>query len=123
MKSVITLSLLVAVLALSAPAAHADGNAAAGMKKATSCFACHGKDGQSIAPNYPRLAGQYQNYMEQALHEYKSGQRKNAIMKGMAAQLSEQDIKDVTAYFSSLPSKLSTLKYHIQGAKEMGASN
>nr|WP_235205359.1 cytochrome c [Oleiagrimonas soli] len=108
---------------LGATAAHADGNAAAGMKKATACFACHGKDGEAIAPNYPRLAGQYQNYMEQALHEYKSGQRNNAIMKGMAAPLSEQDIKDITAYFSSLPSQLSTLKYHIQGANEMGASN
>jgi cytochrome c553 len=123
MKSLITLSLLAAAVALSIPAAHADGNAAAGKKKATTCFACHGKDGEATAPNYPRLAGQYQNYMEQALHEYQTGQRTNPIMKGFAAQLSEQDIKDITAYFSSLPGELSTLKYHIQGSKEMGASN
>ncbi|MDA3914191.1 cytochrome c [Oleiagrimonas sp.] len=94
-----------------------------GLKKATTCFACHGKDGQAVAANYPRLAGQYQNYMEQALHEYQSGQRNNAIMKGFASQLSDQDIKEITAYFHSLPSELSTLKYHIQGANEMGASN
>lgn len=92
-------------------------------KQATTCFACHGKDGQATAPNYPRLAGQYRNYLEQALHEYQSGQRNNAIMKGFASRLTDQDIQDLTAYFSALPSELSTLKYHIQGAKQMGASN
>ena len=44
-------------------------------------------------------------------------------MKGMAAPLTDADIKEVTAYFSSQPSKLSSLKYHIQGASQMGASN
>ncbi|HET9818301.1 MAG TPA: cytochrome c, partial [Rhodanobacteraceae bacterium] len=54
----------------------------------------------------------------QVLHEYKDGQRTNAIMNGMAAPLSEQDIKDLAAYFSSLPSKLSDLHGKIQGSDD-----
>ncbi|HJP97316.1 MAG TPA: cytochrome c [Rhodanobacteraceae bacterium] len=96
-------------------AAAASGNAADGAKKAAACEACHGKDGNGIAPNYPALAGQYQDYLQQALHEYKSGRRTNAIMNGMAAPLSDQDIDDLAAYFSSLPSKLSDLHGKIQG--------
>jgi cytochrome c553 len=115
MKSLISVSLCAAALALTAPMAHATGNPVAGAKKAVTCFACHGKDGNAIAPQYPKLAGQYESYIAQALHEYKSGQRNNAIMKGFAGQLSDQDIQDVAAYFASLPSKLSTLKGHIQG--------
>lgn len=116
MKSLISLSVLAATLALSVPAAHAAGNAAAGKKKATACFACHGANGHAVAPQYPSLAGQYQNYMVQALREYKSGQRDNPIMKGFAGQLSEQDMQDIAAYFASLPAALSTLKGHIQGS-------
>lgn len=112
----ILVSLLAAALALSfGTAAANDGSAAAGKTKAVACEACHGQDGNGIAPNYPALAGQYQDYLEQALHEYKSGERTNAIMNGMAAPLTEQDIKDITAYFSSLPSKLSDLHGKIQG--------
>jgi cytochrome c553 len=96
-------------------ASAASGTAAAGKTKAAACEACHGTDGNGIAPNYPALAGQYQDYLEQVLHEYKDGQRTNAIMNGMAAPLSEQDIKDLAAYFSSLPSKLSDLHGKIQG--------
>jgi cytochrome c553 len=93
----------------------ASGNAAEGAKKAAACEACHGKDGNGIAPNYPALAGQYQDYLEQALHEYKNGRRTNAIMNGMAAPLSDQDIEDLAAHFSSLPSRLSDLHGKIEG--------
>jgi hypothetical protein len=55
----------------------------------------------------------------QVLHEYKDGQRNNAIMKGMDATLSDQDIEDIAAYFSSLPTKLDTLQGHIQGDKQV----
>lgn len=91
--------------------------------KVVTCFGCHGKDGNSIAPNFPRLAGQYNLYLQQVLHEYKDGQRNNAIMKVQAANLSDQDIADLAQYFSSLPSKarlpdeLETLEGHIQGDK------
>lgn len=115
-RRIIFASLLAASLAFTFGSAWADGNVAAGAKKAVACEACHGKDGQGIAPNYPALAGQYQDYLEQALHNYKDGKRTNAIMNGMAAPLSDQDIKDITAYFASLPSKLSSLHGKIQGS-------
>lgn len=96
-------------------ASAASGDAARGKTIAAPCEACHGKDGNGIAPNYPALAGQYQDYLAQALHEYKSGERTNAIMNGMAAPLSEQDVEDLAAYFASLPSKLDDLHGKIQG--------
>ncbi len=76
------------------------GNPAAGKQKAAKCAGCHGPDGNSVSPNFPRLAGQYEDYLIQALEAYKSGARTNPIMKGMAAPLSEQDIEDLAAYFS-----------------------
>lgn len=92
------------------------GNIDAGRAKAVTCEACHGKDGMGIAPNFPALAGQYEDYLANALHEYKDGKRKNAIMNGQAAPLSSQDISDVAAFFASLPSKLASLDGKIQGS-------
>ena len=57
---------------------------------------------------YPKLAGQYPEYMAKALRDYKSGARKNPIMAGMAAGLTQKDIDDVSAYFASLPPVLSS---------------
>lgn len=82
-------------------AAHAQGNIAAGKKKAVACAACHGADGNSQSPQFPKLAGQNANYLIKQLKDFKSGARKNPIMSGMAAGLSEQDMEDVAAYFSS----------------------
>ncbi|MBD8873583.1 cytochrome c [Rhodanobacter sp. DHB23] len=104
-----------AVLAFASTSLLASGNAANGKTKAAACFACHGADGNAVDPQYPRLAGQYNLYLQQVLHEYKDGGRNNPIMKGMVATLSDQDIEDVAAYFSSLPTKLDTLQGHIQG--------
>ena len=115
MKHVATLISFGAVLAFASTTLLANGNIDNGKQKATTCFACHGVDGNSIDPQYPRLAGQYNKYLQFALHEYKDGQRSNPIMKGMAATLSDQDIEDIAAYFSSLPTKLDTLKGHVQG--------
>ncbi|MBB3226966.1 cytochrome c553 [Luteibacter sp. Sphag1AF] len=115
MKHAITIFTLGAVLALSASQAFAAGDVARGKTKVATCVACHGQDGQSIDPQYPRLAGQYASYLAQSLHEYKDGRRTNAIMKGFAAGLSDQDIDDVAVYFSSLPTKLDGLEHHIQG--------
>jgi cytochrome c553 len=117
MKRALTLLVAGAALALSSTALLAEGNAAAGKTKAAACFACHGTDGNAIDPQYPRLAGQYNMYLQQALHEYKDGRRNNPIMKGFVATLSDQDIEDVAAFFSSLPTKLDTLDGHIQGDK------
>ena len=81
----------------------AGGNPARGEEKAKAvCAACHGAHGESAGPDFPKLAGQPVDYLEAALHHYKGGvRRKNAIMMGMAAGLSDQDIADVAAWFSS----------------------
>ncbi|HET6631192.1 MAG TPA: cytochrome c [Rhodanobacteraceae bacterium] len=110
-----TIPLLVLTATLALPV-FAQGDAARGKIKAKTCFACHGVDGKSIAPQYPKLAGQYADYIVQVLKEYKDGQRSNPIMKGFAAPLSEQDMEDIAAYFSSLPPVLDDLHHHIQGA-------
>lgn len=115
MNRVLTLISFGALMAFAAAPALAKGDAANGKTKAATCFACHGVDGNSIDPQYPRLAGQYNLYLQHVLHEYKSGQRDNPIMKGMVATLSDQDIEDISTYFSGLPTKLDTLKGHIGG--------
>ncbi|MFA6230323.1 MAG: cytochrome c [Rhodanobacter sp.] len=117
MNRALTLMSFGAVLAFASTQVLANGNIENGKQKAATCFACHGTDGNAVDPQYPRLAGQYNLYLQQALHEYKDGQRSNPIMKGMVATLSDQDVEDVAAYFSSLPSKLDTLQGHIQGDK------
>jgi cytochrome c553 len=78
-------------------------NLAAGKEKSKSCAACHGVDGNSAAPDFPRLAGQHYDYLVKSLSDYKSGERKNAIMAPQAANLSKRDIEDLAAYFSQQP--------------------
>jgi len=107
MKMHLTLVAAWAVL-LAAPAALA-GNAP---EKAAVCAACHGAEGQAMMPGHPHLAGQYSNYLEHALKEYRSGVRKNAIMGAQAAALSDEDIKQLAAYYASLPGPLHTPNVH-----------
>lgn len=76
------------------------GDAAKGKTKAAACAACHGADGNSANGEWPKLAGQHASYIAAQLHAYKSGERKDPIMAGQAATLSDQDIADVAAYFS-----------------------
>lgn len=108
----ITLNFVVALIVFALPmAVHAAGNAAEGKKKAASCAACHGEAGaKPIQPDYPLLAGQHEDYLAAALTQYKSGKRQNAIMKGFAAALSAQDIKDLSAYYAREKSVLK-MKY------------
>ena len=105
--------ILAVALSLAAPAAFADGDAANGEKLFQNgpCTSCHGKDALGTAPQFPILAGQYKDYLMQALHEYKNGGRNNPIMKGMAEPLSDQDIKDLAEYLSHLPGPLGTLPH------------
>jgi cytochrome c553 len=77
------------------------GDAAAGATKAAACAACHGLDGNSADPLYPKLAGQHENYIARQLALYKSGGRQNAIMLGFSSTLSAQDMRDIGAYFST----------------------
>jgi cytochrome c553 len=70
-------------------------------KASQTCVACHGNDGVGILPEYPNLAGQHEDYLRRALQNYKTGVRKNAIMAGMAAPLTEKDIEELARYYSS----------------------
>ena len=75
------------------------------------CAACHGKDFVTgIDPTYPKLAGQYQDYLEKVLRDYKSGARKNPIMNGIAKPLTRDDIRNVSAYLAALSGPLSNQK-------------
>lgn len=65
------------------------------------CAACHGVDGNSVAAANPVLAGQHPDYIVKQLTEFKSGKRNNAIMLGMASTLSDQDMKNVAAWFGT----------------------
>lgn len=89
-----------AVLGLSSPAFASKGDPQAGRAKAEVCKACHGEGGISASPDFPKLAGQHADYLATALKHYKLGKRKNPIMGGQAANLSEKDMLDLAAYFS-----------------------
>lgn len=98
-------TLFVATLIAVAPLAVQAGDVAAGKAKAGTCAGCHGANGKAANPTYPNLAGQNAGYIESALKAYKGGQRSGgqaAIMQGMAAALSDTDISNLAAYFSSL---------------------
>ena len=92
------LALLLAALPLTATA---KGDPQAGKEKSITCQACHGVDGKSIDPSYPNLAGQYASYLEKSLLDYRDGRRNNPIMGPMAANLSNQDIEDLAAWYAS----------------------
>ena len=98
---IITLVATTVLLSAQPVFAVSKGDAVAGQEKSSVCAACHGADGNSQIPSNPRLAGQYADYIVQALKDYKSGDRQNAIMNGIAAGLSEEDMHDLAAYFSS----------------------
>jgi len=80
---------------------------AAGQAKAKEiCQACHGLDGNSATADYPKLAGQYPDYLAKALRDYQAGRRKNPIMGGMAAPLTPKDIDNLAAYYAAQPAVL-----------------
>ncbi len=108
MKSVFALLLAALVSAASvAPVVAAESKPAAkpdlakGQATAATCMACHTADGSRGAPANPILQGQHAEYLAKQLHEFKSGKRKNAIMQGMAAALSDDDIRNVAAFYAS----------------------
>jgi len=78
------------------------GDAEAGKAKAVTCAACHGANGISAIPIYPNLAGQKEAYIAQQLRNFKSGERNNAIMKGMVMALSEADMDNLAAYYANM---------------------
>lgn len=85
---------------------------------AMTCIACHGTDGVGITADYPTLAGQQPDYIEQALAAYRKGARQNAVMNGMAAPLKDEDIRALADYFAQQsPSLWVPLPPHSPGAK------
>jgi len=96
--------------------ANAVDTAAAEKIVTTVCAACHGIDGNSMVPMYPKLAAQHPEYLQKQLANFKSGERKNAVMSGMAAILSEEDMANVAAYFSSQQAKLANAKSNGKGS-------
>ena len=89
---------IMAVISLQAVA---DGDASAGQAKSAICAACHGADGNSAVPNWPKLAGQHAGYLERQTALIKSGARSVPEMMGIVAGMSEQDLQDISAYFSA----------------------
>jgi len=119
MKSMHLLALLACAIAGSAFAAE-EGGAAPGKSVqalAKPCEACHAADGNGTAAQYPRLAGQYHDYLARAMHEYKTGDRQNAIMAGFVKTLSDADIDALARYFAAMPGKLDDLAKHEQGSE------
>jgi cytochrome c553 len=102
MKKMMTLLTTVSLLSTFSAFTQA-GDAEAGKAKAVVCAACHGANGISVVPNYPNLAGQKELYIVDALKAYRGGTRNHAIMSPMAMPLSDDDIANLAAYFSSLP--------------------
>lgn len=97
---------LVGLASLVAVNAWAEGDADAGEARSASCVACHGANGISAVPIYPNLAGQKEAYLANVLTAYKTQARQGAnaaVMWGIAAGLSEQDIANLAAYYASLP--------------------
>ncbi|HUW51890.1 MAG TPA: cytochrome c [Rhodanobacter sp.] len=99
------LGLAVATALIAATSAHAEGDKAAGRKLIYTCAGCHGVPGYSNAyPQYPvpKIAGQNEQYIINALHGYKSGDRKHPTMDAQGQSLSDTDIQNIAAYLSSL---------------------
>ena len=99
---------LLAALGMFSLPAHAQDIDAGRQKAEEVCAACHGKDGNTpIDPTYPKLAGQYQDYLEHSLLDYKHDRRNNPIMGAQAKPLSRADIRNLAAYYASLSGTIS----------------
>lgn len=83
------------------------------------CAACHGDDGNGKKefPDYPRIAGQYPDFLYKALRDYKSGARKNAIMAGMAQPLTDAEMRALAQYYAGQPGPLTTPRASAVAAK------
>ena len=107
MKTLVLAVLMMFGVGSMGTAVAADASAGAAKAKEV-CQACHGMDGNSASPDYPKIGGQYPDYLSKALRDYKSGARKNPIMAGFAGTLSKQDIENLAEYYSSQPPVVAT---------------
>jgi cytochrome c553 len=104
--------MIVAAIAVLAAGGAIAADAAAGAKIADAqCAACHGKDGKTPTdPTYPKIAGQYEDYLLKALNDYHKGARRNPIMGAIAKPLTKRDMQNLAAYYASLPGPLTHRK-------------
>ncbi|MDX1594843.1 MAG: cytochrome c [Gammaproteobacteria bacterium] len=102
MKTLIKTALVAVPLIFATGAAQAAGDVAAGRAKAAVCAACHGPEGISANPQWPNLAGQKDLYLIKQLKAFRDGTRVDPLMSAQAQPLSDQDIEDLAAYYSSL---------------------
>lgn len=100
LRKLFTLISSIGLLCALTNAVLAAGDPIAGKEKSTTCVACHGVDGNGVAPDFPKIAGQIPGYIASQLAAYKSGERPSAVMMGMMATLTEQDMQDIDAYYS-----------------------
>ena len=91
--------------------ATAAGDAAAGKEKAVQCQQCHGMDGNSPTPLFPKIGGQHAGYIVQALEDYKTGARQEPVMAAFATVLSKQDQEDLAAWYASQSGGLYTIEF------------
>ena len=96
----ISIQLLILLSVICSHAIFAAGDAAVGQTKSQPCAACHGADGNSVNPEWPKLAGQGAGYIVAQLQLFKDGTRQNALMQPQVAALSEQDMQDIAAYYA-----------------------
>ncbi|MBC3452035.1 c-type cytochrome [Pseudomonas mosselii] len=100
-KLFVSLLLTMGVAGAATAAGPIKGDAAAGQAKTAVCGACHNPDGNSLAPNFPKLAGQGEPYLNKQLHDIKDGKRTVPEMTGLLANFNDQDLADIAAYFAS----------------------
>ena len=93
-------------------AAMAEGDAAAGKDKAATCQQCHGPDGNSPTPLFPKLAGQHAKYIVQTLKDYQTGARQDPVMAGFSAPLTQQDREDLAAWYASQSGGVKTIEFN-----------
>ena len=111
MRQRVHVTAVVVLLAGALPASVAQAqDAAAGKAKAASCAMCHGPQGIAVAPDTPNLAGQPASYLSEQLKAYRGGTRKHEIMTLMAKPLSDADIANLAAWFSSVKVEASATK-------------
>lgn len=93
-------------------AATAAGDAAAGKEKAAQCQQCHGPDGNTPTPQFPKIGGQHAKYIVQTFEDYKTGARQDPVMAAFATALSKQDREDLAAWYASQSSGLYTIEFN-----------
>ncbi len=105
MKKMVSAALAGLIIGLAAAPAWAAGDKVAGKAKSTTCAACHGMDGNSANPQFPKLAGQHASYIVKQLQDFQHKRRVDPTMSPQAANLSEQDMADLAAYYEAQPVK------------------